>query len=300
MHKIQLDMESRSSIEATELEKAKDEIFTLNNKLKEKDSTISFLKRENDKLIAINESSFDKKVYVLDPNKNNVDINNELNATRDILAKLSKQVNAEKNKNEKLIKQLDNVNKELDILKSGTKCGLCLEKEGNRLLIIEEDNQDNNEEEEEYTDDAMSLESEVINFPDKVKIPGNEKQQGGKIPKLDFTKVTEKYQTEGAKKTVNKEIKKPLNKNEEIIDKLKNDLKQSQKTIDELNTKIDKYKNLYKGSREKITNKNETIRKLNQRIDSLERQLRKSGISTDDITNKRNDESVFVYNINVE
>ena len=296
-------MESRSSIEATELEKAKDEIFILNNKLKEKDSTISFLKRENDKLVAVNEASFDKKVYVLDPNKNNVDINNELNATRDILAKLSKQVNAEKNKNEKLMKQLDNVNKELDILKSGTKCGLCLEKEkeGNILLNIEEENQNNNEEEEEYTDDdAVSLESEVINFPDKVKIPGNEKQPGGIIPKLDFTKVTEKYQSEGNKKTVNKETKKPLNKNEEILEKLKNDLKQAQKTIEELNTKIEKYKNLYRGSREKITNKNETIRKLNQRIDSLETQLRKSGISTDDITNKRNDESVFVYNINIE
>jgi hypothetical protein len=110
MLQIQRVYEERTSSEKYELEKAKDEIFLLTNKLQEKDSQIACLKKESEKNDSI---KMEKKVYVCDPSRNNIDINNELNSTRDILAKISKMLNAEKVKNEKL-------NNELTVIKGNT------------------------------------------------------------------------------------------------------------------------------------------------------------------------------------
>jgi predicted nucleic acid-binding Zn-ribbon protein len=145
--------------------------------------------------------------------------------------------------------------------------------------------------------DEGSVDSTSIQFPDKVKMNKEDNPKGAKnIPKLDFTKVKEKYETEDMVKKPT-EKKKPLNKMEEQIEKLKNELKQATKTIEDLNGKLEKYRNLLKTTREKLSKKTDIIKKNNQKIESLEAQVRKYGgmPSTEDISNKRNnDESLVI------
>jgi hypothetical protein len=87
---------------------------------------ISYLKREMEKT---ENPKAEKKIYICDPSKNNIDITNELNSTRDILAKISKMLNAEKTKNEKL-------NHEISVVRNSTiitsKCE-CTHREASTL-----------------------------------------------------------------------------------------------------------------------------------------------------------------------
>jgi chromosome segregation ATPase len=141
-----------------------------------------------------------------------------------------------------------------------------------------------------------SIDSTSIQFPDKIKMNNDRSQAAKNIPKLDFSKVKEKYEAEEIKKTVI-EKKKPLNKMEEQIEKLKNELKQANKTIDDLNNRLEKYRSLYKVVREKLSKKTEIIKKNAEKIEILEAQIKKCGglPTTEDISNKRNDESIVKY-----
>jgi hypothetical protein len=127
MYQIQISLEQRHSNEKIDLDKAKDEVFLLTNKLQEKENFIMCLKKEVDRGT---HDKTEKKVFVCDPSRNNVDINNELNSTRDILAKISKMLNVEKTKNEKLAYQMNQLTMELTSYKNNTIltskcCGGC-------------------------------------------------------------------------------------------------------------------------------------------------------------------------------
>jgi hypothetical protein len=63
---------------------------------------IEQLKRELEKIFNYHENSIQKEILITEPNKINIDLNNELNYTRDILAKISKMLQAEKAKNDQL------------------------------------------------------------------------------------------------------------------------------------------------------------------------------------------------------
>jgi hypothetical protein len=99
-----------------DLEKTKEDIFLLRNKLTEKDSILSLIKRELERMQSM-PSNTRKEVYITDPTKANVDLNNELNYTRDIIAKISKMHNVEKVKSDKLENQLFLLQEQLNNLK---------------------------------------------------------------------------------------------------------------------------------------------------------------------------------------
>lgn len=115
--------------------------------------------------------------------------------------------------------------------------------------------------------------------------------------KLDFTKVNAKYQSSpnnmkgklnlkaaDQNKKIIKEKKKPaLKKNDDtdldlIIKKLKNDMKNSSRSVLDLNGKLEKQKNLNKDMKHKIAKLNESLKMANNKIETLEAQIRKIGI----------------------
>ena len=74
-------------------------------KLDEKENIIYLLKKDIERLNSNKEKVY-KEVFIVEPSKISMILNNELNFTRDILAKISKIVNVEKNKKEKLEEKL--------------------------------------------------------------------------------------------------------------------------------------------------------------------------------------------------
>ena len=121
---MQKDLEEKYINEKSELEKANDELFLLQNRLKEKEALLTSLKRENDKLSSMQEIK--KEILITDPTKVNVDLNNELNYAREVLARISKLKNIEKGKNDNLEKQIKILIEELDNIKTSNITGVCL------------------------------------------------------------------------------------------------------------------------------------------------------------------------------
>ena len=70
--------------------------------IKQKDIVIEHLKKELEKFFNNNESSIKKEILITEPNKVNLDLNNELNYTRDVLTKISKMLQSEKGKNDQI------------------------------------------------------------------------------------------------------------------------------------------------------------------------------------------------------
>src|SRR4051812_8365656 len=102
-----LEVEDNSIRLREELDKTSDQVFMLKNKLQEKDTNMIIIKKELERVSQ--SSQMKKEIYITDPTKANVDLNNELNYTRDLIGKVSKLLNAEKlknNKNENKLKEL--------------------------------------------------------------------------------------------------------------------------------------------------------------------------------------------------
>lgn len=111
---MQSDYDEKFLNEKSEFDKLNEEIFTLQQKLYERESAFINLKREFEKN-PNHEST--KEIFIADPTKINVELNNELNYTRDIMAKVSKMLNAEKSKNEKLERKFKLLSDDFEELK---------------------------------------------------------------------------------------------------------------------------------------------------------------------------------------
>jgi len=114
LRKLQSEYDEKFLNEKSEFEKLYEEIFILQQKLYEKESALVNVKRENEK-----NSQQDnlKEIFIADPTRINVELNNELNYTRDIMTKVSKMLNHEKSKNEKLEKKNKKLEDDFEELK---------------------------------------------------------------------------------------------------------------------------------------------------------------------------------------
>ena len=88
---LQIEVENRFILEKSEAEKTNEELFTLNMKLDEKENIIYLLKKDIERLNSNKEKVY-KEVFIVEPSKISMILNNELNFTRDILANISKIV----------------------------------------------------------------------------------------------------------------------------------------------------------------------------------------------------------------
>ena len=88
------------------------EIFLIENKIKEKDNLIFQLKKEINKYYKEDFNST-KELIICDPDKVNIEMNNELCETRELIGKYSRIIHDEKRRNEFQEKQIERLNNKI-------------------------------------------------------------------------------------------------------------------------------------------------------------------------------------------
>ena len=200
------------------------EIFKLQNKLKEKDNIIKNLNKELNKYSR--DEDIIKEIIIIDPDKNNVEINNELVETRQLLNKYTQLLHKEKQKNNIQEKKISSLLERIDDLKKKRKIKERMENIEMFDYILSSSSIS-----EENSNQNHSLESPVIKFPEKIKqkkcLTTDIHNYKKKPPKLDFSKLLiEKYPPlkqikiiDGTKESSNN------NNDDEYIEKIKFQLK---------------------------------------------------------------------------
>lgn len=121
LYKTQQAFEDRMSSDREIIERLNEKLFLLENKIKEKVTSLEVTKSELQKYVTNENLKKFRHVFIVDPNKANIDLNNELNYTRDILAKISKLMNTEKMKSENMQSQISNLQNELNLYRKNNK-----------------------------------------------------------------------------------------------------------------------------------------------------------------------------------
>ena len=201
------------------------EIFLIENKIKEKDNLIFQLKKEINKYYKEDFNST-KELIICDPDKVNIEMNNELCETRELIGKYSRIIHDEKRKSEFQEKQIERLNNKILVLKKKKKIKEKMENiQMFDYILTSSESSDQNS---IKSDNASSLESPIIKFPEKIKQPKylvtDMSDYGQNVPKLDFTKLLTKYQPLKQIEVV-EGIKKSNRSNEEYLEKLKFQLK---------------------------------------------------------------------------
>ena len=129
LYKLQQAFEDRMNSDREIIEKLNEKIFIYENKLVEKKDSMNIMKGLINRQIINEMSQKFRYVYVVDPTKSNIDLNNELNYTRDILAKISKLINSEKIKSDTMENQIKNLQQELNLYRKNNKVYDCVTKE---------------------------------------------------------------------------------------------------------------------------------------------------------------------------
>lgn len=175
MYKFQQEAEDNQLKLRDDMEKLKDEIFVLKNKINEKDTSISIIKKEHDTKFPASPHVVYKELFITEPTRVNLELNNELNYTRELISKVSKMMNNEKIKNEKLEGKFSTINDELSKLK---KCQSEMDKSIGTVIFKKNsendlsDSQSLTEDEDldlSLDDDENQIDTETdIQFPVKV------------------------------------------------------------------------------------------------------------------------------------
>ena len=129
-----------------------------------------------------------------------------------------------------------------------------------------------------------------MKFPDKIIMQQKDKKKCiSLIPKLDLSKVQEKYNIENMKKINIPQLKiiKNIVKKENNV----NDIEGKKKNYEKLKKKLEKYQKGYMELKEKYIKLKEYAKLSNNKIELLEVQIKKitNGQSTEDVTNNRCD-----------
>ena len=142
LYKLQQETEEKIKREP-ELEKlTNEEIKIIKNKIKEKDLHIENLKKEIEKYITSHTNAGDIEVsrekFIVNPTKLNIDLNNELLCTKELMNKITDLLSIEKVNNEKLEYEVYNLSQELEESKKILGEGVIIPSGG-----INTNNQDN-------------------------------------------------------------------------------------------------------------------------------------------------------------
>ena len=243
------------------------EIFKLNNKIKEKENIIKHLNKELTNIIKDNEIT--KEIIIIEPNVNNLEINNELVETREILNKYTELLQREKQKNKTQEQKISILKKRIINLKKKKKIKEKMENIElfDYILTITSNSSSNSESNSERNSNLnLSLESLVIKFPEKIKQKKYLKTEisNNKFPKLDFSKLKNNFPLKQI--TIIDNIKETSRKNnEEYIDKLifqlkfyKNSCKHLKKKNKELKKIVSMLKTNYFNLKNNVYNTNST------------------------------------------
>lgn len=115
IYKMQQEFEDRMTQNRETIDKLNEKVFFFENLIVEKSTANEILKKELYKFVTNESLKKYRHVFIVEPTKANIDLNNELNYTRDIIAKISKLMNNEKMKTENMQNQINSLQKELNL-----------------------------------------------------------------------------------------------------------------------------------------------------------------------------------------
>jgi hypothetical protein len=226
-------------------------MFVLEHKLREREHLIKSMKGELEKNFLDDRGNM-REIYIADPERNNLELYNELNHSKELFHKMSKLLSAEKLKNQFLEGQLkvnyfNNQDSEEKIYK--LRQGILVHNKDNASdfdMTSDDDSVIDNQSELNG-----NLDSPVVKFPEKVKMPNMNKSTI--IPKLDFSKVHAKYTaTPNNIQIANGGHVKTNRSSNEYIEKLKFQLKVCKNTIKLFKKKFEKYKQVFHSQKSEI------------------------------------------------
>lgn len=239
-----------------------------------------------------NDVTTGKEIFLAEPDRTNLELYNELNYSREIVAKVTRMLNSEKSRAIGLDQKINELEEKITNLKKGKKISKNMDKIS--ILDYISSSEDENEEEDD-DENYLQIDSPIVKLPDKIKIPklgqvitnhNQNKSFSGtlSIPKLDLSTVNAKYHhpknIQIAEIQHNKETNRSAN---EYIEKLKFQLKVCKSTIKVVKRKVEKYKRV-------IQVQKNTIVSLKNKNELLDLQLKKSTGSTyDELSNTKKD-----------
>jgi len=325
IYKMQQDFEDKLTQNREVIDKLNDKVLIMENLIVEKSTSNEVLKKELYKFVTNESLKKYRHVFIVEPTKANIDLNNELNYTRDIIAKVSKLMNTEKLKTENMQTQINNLQKELNLyrkskisyehetLANDMKIGKYYIKEES---LESEDSSDDDNLFHNSLEDENNIDSPSFKFPDKVSMASytSNNVTEKSVPKLDFTKVHSKYtspsvkfeikqiipkkndiyseyNTVNNKNIVNEENKTMIRENR----KMKAELKIFEKNNHKLKEKLKKFKNLYLELKDKFIKLTNALKIAQQKIEMQDTSGKKIP-TTDDTVNKRNMNNTSMVN----
>ena len=276
------------------------ERFLMENKIKEKDNLIFQLKKEINKYYKEDFNST-KELIICDPDKVNIEMNNELCETRELIGKYSRIIHDEKRKSEFQEKQIEKLNNKILVLKKKKK---IKEKMENIQLFDYILTSSESEENSVKSDNASSLESPIIKFPEKIKQPKylatDMSDYGQNVPKLDFTKLLTKYQPLKQIEVV-EGIKKSNRSNEEYLEKLKFQLKIYKNYIIKYKKKNKELKKLVLMIKQHYINLKNSINNSNSTKDTNKKKIPENSSENNDLNSMNaNTSQIDIESSNIE
>ena len=304
LYKLQDSLNDKLSQENNYIEKRRTEKFLFENKLKEKESQIEILKKQLETLKKNTKNNIPNagvnEIYIGDPNKFNIEINNELTMSRAIIKKYVYLNQQERDYSKILKNKIQNLENKVTSISTNTSfINQNQNKNQNinnpQLALLTELFQQNNINNEENnnvslsSDDSEEIDKENIDlsFIKNKSLKENkrtktcEKIRG--VPKLDFKNVVQKN-LPNIKVIDNKEENNNIGEDDKLNQKYKSQIDIYKKTIDN-------YKEKIKGLRRRIRN---LIDKNSLLINTLKIYMNSKGINlnNNNAQNKNNDVSM--------
>ncbi len=268
LYKLQDSLNDKLNQENNLIEKERTEKFIYENKLKEKEFQIENLKKqiENLKKNSKNANNGVKEIYIGDPNKFNVEINNELTMSRYIIKKYV-YLNQQERDNSRLLQdKIHNLENKVSSISTNT--SFIINANNQQLNLLNEIFQENNINSiennnislssDDSDDDEDNIDLSFIknhNLKESKRKRTKTCEKVSKIPKLDFKSVVQNYKNPPNIKVIgdNEENKTNDNNIDENGSKLLNQKYKSQ---------IDIYKKTIANYKEKINKLRKQIRNL--------------------------------------
>ena len=280
LYKLEDSLNDKMNQESINIEKEKTEVFLCENRLKEKEVQIISLKKQLENYKKTNKNSHVQKdnyieIYIGDPNKFNLEINNELTMSRAIIKKYVYLMQSEREKERKLNDKIQSLQEKISQHKANSSFITPTPKFNNsnanpQLALLaeifnqnkekEEDNFENNnnlsgssysDEEEKEDFDLSFIKNKNIKETENKRNKTCEKVKP--LPKLNLKKVEEKY-------------KEPVNIKvigyQDIDDE------------NDINNKLDENSLLDKRYKSQIQIYKKTIEKYKEKVAKLRKQIR--------------------------
>jgi predicted RNase H-like nuclease (RuvC/YqgF family) len=96
IYKLQSQLDNKLSVDHDAIDQLQNEISLLSNKIIDKDYNINALKKDIDKLVSFQDKDVKGELFITEPSKTNLDVNNEIFYTTDVIGKMTNILNEER------------------------------------------------------------------------------------------------------------------------------------------------------------------------------------------------------------